>query len=134
VSDSLGFSIDGRLLKLRLEGRYSMADFIELVNRALEWPGLPQKVALMIDRRGSAVTVNSPEELQQGLEALFAWKQKILCMAYVTLSEFHFEFMQKASRFSAFNAGPPVRPFRDIEEAERWLREQEAGDRMADVP
>jgi hypothetical protein len=124
MNSSLRFSVEGEILKIQLEGSYTMDSFIDLVGKAFQSPDTPEKVAILIDRRHSSVETTSSQDLLRGLEDLFAWKRRTLCLAYVTLSDYYFDFMQRASSYAKFNNFPPVEPFRDIEQAENWIRKQ----------
>jgi hypothetical protein len=126
VDESIRYGVDGNVLRIRLAGTYTIEDFLRQVDEALQAHGTPEKVALIIDRRRSHVDSNTPQELQRALEALFVWQKRMLCVAYVSSSDFYFDFIEDASRFAAFNNGPPVKPFRDIESAEDWVRRQTA--------
>jgi hypothetical protein len=124
VNTFLGFSVEGKILEIQLKGTYTMESFIDLIGKAFNSSDTPEKVAILIDRRHSCAETTSAQNLQRGLEYLLSWQSRILCMGYVTLSDFYFDFVQQVSTFVKFNNCPPVKPFRDIEQAKNWIRKQ----------
>jgi hypothetical protein len=122
VNNPVRFSLKGKILKVRLEGFYTMQDFVELLHKAFESPDTPEKVAVLVDRRHSCVNTANEEDLQSVFETIFSYHERVLCLAYVASSDFFLDFVQEASKFAKYNNLPRAETFRRINEAEHWIR------------
>lgn len=120
------YFVTGKTLTFQLEGTYAIGEFLALVESAFRSPETPETVAVLIDRTRSQVTTIGRQDVQKVLEYLFSWQERILCLAYVTHSDFYYDLMRKVASMADFNAAPPVEPFRDVEEAKVWIRQQTA--------
>jgi hypothetical protein len=116
--------VTGKTLTFQLEGTYTIGEFLALVESAFRSPETPQKIAVLVDRMRSQVATIGRQDVQKVLEYLFSWQERILCLAYVTHSDFHYQLMRKVAAMAEFNAAPPVEPFRDVEAARAWIRQQ----------
>jgi hypothetical protein len=122
VNNSVRFSVKGKILQVRLEGFYTMQDFIELLHKAFQSPDTPEKVAVLIDRRYSCVNTSSEQDLQSCLDTILSYHERVLCLAYVASSDFFLDFVREASMFAKYNNLPRAETFRRINEAEQWIR------------
>ena len=120
------YFVTGKTLTFQLEGTYTIGEFLALVESAFRSPETPRKVAVLVDRTRSQATAIGPQDVRKALEYLLSWQDRILCLAYVTHSDFHYELMRKVAAMAEFNAAPPVEPFRDVEAAKAWIRQQTA--------
>ena len=120
------YFVTGKTLTFQLEGTYAIGEFLALVESAFRSPETPETVAVLIDRTRSQVTTIGRQDVQKVLEYLFSWQERILCLAYVTHSDFYYDLMRKVASMADFNAAPPVEPFRDVEAAKAWIRQQTA--------
>ena len=115
--------VDGQVLQVRLEVEYSTAEFIELIKQAFDSLGTPDKVALLID--GSQTNVErTQEEYQQIIETFISLADRMICLAYVTLSDKLSKNIQHGASFAEYNGLGAVKSFRDKESAQKWIRDQ----------
>jgi hypothetical protein len=120
------YFVTGKTLTFQLEGTYAIGEFLALVESVFRSPETPETVAVLIDRTRSQVTTIGRQDVQKVLEYLFSWQERILCLAYVTHSDFYYDLMRKVASMADFNAAPPVEPFRDVDAATAWIRQQTA--------
>jgi hypothetical protein len=131
IQDSRGVTrmqhfVTGKTLTFQLEGTYTIGEFLALVESAFRSPETPQKIAVLVDRTRSQATTIGPQDVRRVLEYMLSWQDRILCLAYATHSDFHYDLMRKVASMAEFNAAPPVEPFRDIDAANAWIRQQTA--------
>jgi len=123
MSGKPDYLVDGQVLKVRLAGDYTAAEFLEIIKRAFETPEMPEKVALLID--GSHTNVERTQgEYQRIIEAFVALADRIICFAYVTLSAKLLDIIQQAASYAEYNSLGGVKPFPDKESAEKWIKDQ----------
>ena len=118
--------VTGKTLTLQLDGTYTIEEFLALVESAFHSAETPRKVAVLVDRTRSQATTIGPQDVRRALEYMLSWQDRILCLAYATHSEFYYDLMRKVASMAEFNAAPRVEPFRDVEAAKAWIRQQTA--------
>ena len=115
----LFYRIDGQKLHLYLEGDYTVDEYLGFVERAMQDPGLPQKIAILTDARHSRAK-RSREEVTRIVSHFRQWIPRIICLAVVVSMDYQFAVAREASSQSEYD-GLIARPFREQASAVRWI-------------
>jgi hypothetical protein len=119
MSEKLIYWFKDNILNLKTEGDYSAKDFLELLKKALNDPLVPEKIAILVDARLSEAN-HSITDIQPIKYELMKLRERIVGIAVVVQSDFHFGFTRQASAYSEID-GWETKPFRDIKSAREWL-------------
>lgn len=123
MSDKLEYLVQGQVLEVVLNADHTVNDFIDLFRNAFDSETTPARVAVLID--GSQTNIErTDEEYQRATESLVAYADRIICLAYVTLSDTLFGIIEKAASYAEYNEWGTVRPFRDAQSAKNWIETQ----------
>jgi hypothetical protein len=122
----ISHTIDGSLLVIKAEGKYSSDDIRATFTAALSDPKLPPKARLLIDARESLAnpTVNEMEARLALLRSLRPRMAPFCAMGVTTPLHWGLARMYQAG--SEIHDGPRIEVFKDINAAKQWLLSQVA--------
>ena len=122
----ISHAIDGSLVVIRADGKYTSDDIRATFNAALSDPKLPPKARLLIDARESLAnpTIN---EMEARLALLRSLRPRIapFCAIVVT-TPLHWGLARMYQAGSEIHDGPRIEVFKDIYTAKQWLLSQVA--------
>ena len=122
TTGKLSYRIDGPILRVHLEGDYTMEEFLGLFEKAFNDPLAPERVAILMDGRFVAVE-RSSRDIEQITDKFEKWNKRIICEAVIVSSDYMFGVLRQASSYAEFG-GRKLRPFRDPEAAREWIMKQ----------
>lgn len=118
-----GYEFDGRLFVLNLSGTYTMADILDVCDKAFADPAFPENALALMDVRDSeSLKERSPADLRFMAERLARMSDRFggkLAMA--TGNQLYYGMMRMAEVFSE-TSGMLARAFITKEEAVAWLQ------------
>jgi hypothetical protein len=119
----VNYSIDGRLLKLELDGQYEPDDVIKSFVSAMGDPKVPDPVSLLVDvRRSETLATREVEQIRRIAEYIGPYAKRVGGrVAVVAASDIHFGLSRLGSVY-AEGVGVETEVFRDFESAVAWLQ------------
>ncbi|MFC1535253.1 hypothetical protein ACFL7M_18040 [Thermodesulfobacteriota bacterium] len=122
VYRSIPYRIQDNILFLKAESDYSAEEFLDLLKKALNDPGIPKRFTILIDARFSEAK-HRIEEIEPIFAELRKWGKRITHVAVIVQSNLHFGLTRQAAFYTG-HAGQETMPFREIESAMGWIKEK----------
>ncbi len=119
---AVSYTIEGGLLRLKLEGQYEPQDIIREFLAGIADPACPNPVALLVDVTASeSLGTREPQEIRQVAEYLGPYAKRIggRC-AIVASRDLHFGLSRMGSAYTE-GVGVETAVFRDASSALEWL-------------
>ena len=118
----LSYKFEDSMLFLKVGGEYSIKEVIQLVRKAMNNAGSPERFPVLIDARLSEVTHNL-DDLELISKEFSKLREKIICTAVVVQSDLHFGLARQLSVYDEFD-GRETEAFRKMEPALAWVKKK----------